>query len=376
MKRGYKRLLVFELIIFIFLILNSFVSSILSNYGMVIFLVILLGIFKITFNFEKDRHRFTKDIIFETIIFLLIFFLLFYLSGLIISFARTGDYYTLKNIFTFIIPTIITIVLREFLRYNILNKADGSKLLTVLTCIMFIFIETSNVIYYQKFNSTYNVFIFLALTLLPAISKNIAATYITKMTGYKPLIIYFWVMELYQYLIPIIPNPNEYLISIITIILPALYARRVYLFFKKDRVNEEVIREKYRHQGLSLILPTILIIIIVYLTSGYFRFKAVAIASGSMTPMIHKGDVVIIDKNFGSYDNLIEGQIIAYNYENTLIVHRLVAKIKFDDKYYFYTKGDANRDRDNYEITEDMIVGTVNLKIPYLGIPTVFVNEL
>ena len=40
----------------------------------------------------------------------------------------------------------------------------------------------------------------------------------------------------------------------------------------------------------------IITIILVYLTSGYFHFWAIAVASGSMSPKIEKGDVVIIEK--------------------------------------------------------------------------------
>ena len=68
MKRGYKKLLIFQLIMFFILILNSFVHNILGNYSTIIFLVLTLIIFKFLFGIEKDRHRFTKDIIFDIII--------------------------------------------------------------------------------------------------------------------------------------------------------------------------------------------------------------------------------------------------------------------------------------------------------------------
>ena len=79
MKRGYKRLLFFEMFLFIILILNSFVWNILSNYMMIIYLIIVILLFKLFFGFEKDRHRYLKDIIMEFVIFLLTFFVLYYL---------------------------------------------------------------------------------------------------------------------------------------------------------------------------------------------------------------------------------------------------------------------------------------------------------
>ena len=124
MKKGYRRLLGFEIVVFLVLLLNSFVRSILTGYWMFLFLVLLLVIFKFMFGFERDSHRYTKDIIMDTIIYLIIFFILFYLLGIFITFARVDNYYRWYGIKNFIFPVIYTIVFREYLRYMILSKAE------------------------------------------------------------------------------------------------------------------------------------------------------------------------------------------------------------------------------------------------------------
>ena len=234
MKRGYKKLLVFQIVIILILLLNSFVLSILTDYKMLAFVLILLVLFKILFGFEKDRHRYLKDIILDELIFLLIFFLLFYLSGLILSFARTGNYYTVKSMLTYVLPLILNIIVKEYFRYEMLQKSEGSKLLICISVILFILFDITNPIYYGRFNSNYQIFVFLALTVLPAISENIALTYINIKVGYKPGIIYILATKLYQILLPIIPNPNEYIVSVIRLVLPCIFCYRVYIFFKKD----------------------------------------------------------------------------------------------------------------------------------------------
>ena len=98
MKRGYQRLLTFEIILFVLLFLNSFVWNILNGYKTIIFLILTIVILKFIIGIERDRHRYTRDIIFDIIIFLLIFFLLYYLSGLFIGFAKTKDYYNINGI--------------------------------------------------------------------------------------------------------------------------------------------------------------------------------------------------------------------------------------------------------------------------------------
>ena len=115
---------------------------------------------------------------------------------------------------------------------------------------------------------------------------------------------------------------------------------------------------------------------LVYFTSGYFHYHAIVVASGSMTPNILKGDVVVIEKIDGDYSKLKVGQVIAYKYDNVIIVHRLINIIENNGTYYFYTKGDANDLPDNWIVRGDTIIGTVNVKVPYIGLPTVWLNEL
>ena len=117
MKSGEKKLLIFDIIIIgIFLLLNSFVSSILSGYISVALLISILIAFRLIFGFEKDKHRYWKSICLEVIIFLMIYFIVYYLSGLIFSFYKTINYYSINSFFNIILPLILTIILRELLR--------------------------------------------------------------------------------------------------------------------------------------------------------------------------------------------------------------------------------------------------------------------
>ena len=91
-----------------------------------------------------------------------------------------------------------------------------------------------------------------------------------------------------------------------------------------------------------------------------------------MEPVISKGDVVIVDKDFKKFES---GDILAYAYEGKVIVHRIVKIIDAEDETFVYTKGDANNNYDNYKITKDMFIGIVKIKIPFIGYPTVLLNE-
>lgn len=375
MKKGYKRLFLFEAILLVILLLDSFVFNILTRYSTFAFLILSLIAFKIVFGFEKDRNRYFKDLVIEVITFLLAFFLIYYLLGIVVGFYRPGNYFSAYGITTFIIPTILLIILKEVLRYMILKKSEGSILLGVMSCILFVFMDISDAIYYNSFSSSYTIFLLVALNILPAISRNIVFTIMTTKTGYRPIILYLIIINIYVYLIPIVPNPDEYIVSVVQFLLPIALGYKIYVFYHKA-ADEEVTRDYKKRHFAAWILPTIVVVVLVYFTSGYFHYHAVAVASGSMKPNIYRGDVVIIEKIDEQYQNLQVGQVIAYKYKGIIIVHRLIRIVKDSEHYYFYTKGDANDEEDGFAIEEDMVLGTVNWRIPMIGYPTVWLNEI
>ncbi len=376
MKRGYKRLLIFEILIFIILILNSFVWNILSSYTSSILLIIILVAFKLLFGFEKDKHRYLKDLLMEVFIFVFIFLMLFYLLGVIISFYRPNNYMTSYSFIYIIIPMILYLILREFARYVFMCKAEGCKLLFVTTVVIFIMFDITTALYVRNFVTNYNIFLFIALTLLPSISLNTVLSYFVLKTGYKPFIMYSLILGTYQYILPIVPNANEYITSIIGFVLPILLGYRLFLFFKNEP-NKKIERNYNKNRAVPYLISGVVSIILVYLTCGYFHFWAVAVASGSMSPKIKKGDVVIIEKiNGNKCKNYKKGQVIAFSYGNKIVVHRLIDKSSDNNKCYFYTKGDANTKKDNFYLEEKNLIGVVKFKIPYIGIPTVWLNDL
>ena len=210
----------------------------------------------------------------------------------------------------------------------------------IITCIFFIIID--NVIPFSAHSISFNkdTFLLIALTLLPSISENILCSYLGLNLGYKPGIVYLLIMNLYKYLLPIIPNPNEYLYSLIFLIFPLIVLIKIKNWFKKDRI-EEVTFENYRQNKKELLFLIPLIIFscaLIYVVSGYFRYYAIAVASGSMEPKISKGDVVIVDKN---YNEIKVGDVLAYKHDGKVIVHRIYRIVKNNDEYFIYTKGDA-----------------------------------
>ena len=372
MKKSYIKLIIFSFAFILFFLLNSLKFQFLNQTILNIILILLLGLTYFLFGFEKNRKRYWKDIVLEIIIILISFFLLYYLSGIFIGFAKTKNYLTITSFKKFIFPIFIYIILKEYLRYQLVMKASEEKKLIYLICIFFIALENTVPFSIHPLSFNQEMFLFLALTFIPSITENILCTYLSLNFGYMPGMVYLWITKLYFYILPLIPNPNEYIYSMVFFLLPVFVLFRIKSWQQKDRTNP-IEREQQNKSGLIYYLPALIItIVLVYFVSGYFKYYAIAIASNSMNPCFYKGDVVIIDQK---YQNLNQGDIIAFKYEGTVIVHRINQIIKQKNEYYIYTKGDANHNPDNYKITKDMILGVVKCRIPYIGKPTVLLNE-
>lgn len=378
--KSYYTVFLVETVIMFLVILNSF-NSILSNVYVLPFILFICDvIFFFVLGFEKTNKRLNKIVDFDIFMFSMVFLILYYLFGIIIEYAKSNNYLTLYGLTVFIIPTILKIIFKEHLRNSLLTKSGDNKFLIIYSVILFIMIDILPALSILNMSNMHDVFIFTALVLLPSITVNAVATYINIKVGYMPVIIYSLIFSLYQYVVPIVPNTSEYLKAIIDFILPILILFKVRKIVNKYYDEDEEIDRNYKKSSIILlIIPIILTIIIIYFVSGYFRYYALAIASGSMHPVFDRGSVVVTEQVNDKYDNynkLKEGEIIAFKAEKNIVVHRLIRIVNIGDEVYYYTKGDANEEEDNYLIKKENIIGIVRFKIPYIGYPTVLFSEI
>ena len=110
------------------------------------------------------------------------------------------------------------------------------------------------------------------------------------------------------------------------------------------------------------------------LISNQFYYGSYVVATESMTGEINKGDVIIYER----YDDqlVVEGQVIVFEKNKSVTIHR-VEEIKIiNGVKRYYTKGDANDDLDAGYIIDGNIIGLVNYKLPFFGYPTIWVHSL
>lgn len=377
MKRSQKIIIGLLSFMFLVLLINSFITKIFSRYSICAFIFIVLIISYLLLGMEKEKSRYNKDIILSLLIYIAIYYITTYLFGLFIGFNKNVYSSNIILILKNIVPIIILIPLSELLRYIINSKIKDNYILLGLSIFVFTLIDTTITIQASSFKNFYDTLKVIGLFILPSLSKNYLLTYLTTKVSYKPNLVYRYLMELPRYILPIVTSFGVYIESIIYISFPIIVFIIIYNDFKKREKKNIILSSKFKKNTKFIYyIVTIILITIVSLTSGYFKYQAIVIATGSMTPNINKGDMVVIEKVAPKdAKKLKEGEVLAFKREDKIVVHRIYKIYTSGNEIFFKTKGDHNNAPDGYLTEAKEILGTVKFNIRYIGYPTVALYE-
>ncbi len=377
MKKVFDKIFIFEIILLIIMVLNCFIFKIKNTYEIVSILLLFLIISIFLIGYEKNNYRNKKDVILNVLISLLIYYFITYFLGIFFGFVKTGYSLKIANIIKNIFPIFLIILVSEVLRYIILSKTKKSIFHIFLCFIIFVVVDINISIYLYNITSNLDILKVICYIIIPSITKNILLTYMTLKVGYTSSLIYRFITELNIYLVFIFPNFGEYINTILITVLPIIILFKVNNMFSYYEIRK-IKSSSYNKKKIILYsFITFILLITVILTSGLFKYEALAIGSSSMSPNINVGDVVIVKKIDSFRINTIkEGDILVYTHDNKIIVHRVVKKITKNENNNFITKGDNNDSYDSWIVDEDDIVGVSIFKIKYLGMPTVMLNDL
>lgn len=376
MKKNEKRILLIEIIALLFLILNIFVKNILTEYTIILFLLILFILSVILVGFEKEKtiekRKVLKQVFFYTISFLIIIYGL----GLIVGFLSTSYSLTLINIFKNSFPVFLILIIEELVRYNICKKGENNKLIIYISVVIFTFVDISMIISNYDLNDISNILKLSTLVVCPSVFKNVMLSDFSKKYGYEVCITYQLIMGLYIYIVPIFPNLNEYLESVIMSILPIFILILINMQFEIEK--KEDIRDKHIASKILSVIIILIVIITICLFSNLFPWWIAIVGSGSMTPTINVGDAIIVDKI--AKEEMAElkvGDILVFKVGKSMYTHRIINIDVKNDEYYISTKGDRKGNVvDDWTVKSNDVIGVVKFRIPYVGYPTVQLNRL
>lgn len=373
MKKS-KSIYIFELILLIFIIMfKIFFVDKNSTYLLEINILfwLIFGVFVyLCYGFSRDNSFLKNSSIRIVVIIILLYFVINFLLGFVLGF--TNNY--IGNVLSILKKVSLYIIMFSFMeitRYMILKK-NISKLSIVLLTIEYIILNIIIGINGYNLSGYKQIFITVSSIILPMIANEFLYTYMTKNISFWPTLIYKILIELYIFVLPVLPTLGNYIISVLGLLVP-------FLTFLEIRKNIHY-RDKYFEYGKKTLKKSVIgitfvfIIIIVSLTSGIFKYQLVAIVTNSMSPTYERGDAVIINKK--EVNEIKVGDVLAFNMGYGIITHR-VTKINVENNVYtFTTKGDYNKLTDEYIITNENVIGTVDYILKYAGYPTVFVSEL
>jgi signal peptidase len=137
-------------------------------------------------------------------------------------------------------------------------------------------------------------------------------------------------------------------------------------------------------KGFNLTRIVMLIRILAYLTAGLIilamlflpqsvlpslgHYKLLTVISDSMTPALHRGDLLVVSPKSG--DDYQVGEIITFGkmgVNETSITHRIVGVSSQNGQWEYLTTGDANNERDLRPVSAQEVIGRVILVFPYGG---------
>ena len=303
-----------------------------------------------------------------------LYFSFYYISAAYFGLVKSGYGIRPAIILDFILPIAIIIVSVELIRHVLC--VQGERWGKVFA---FFISLTSDILICATIPSITNMATFMdvvALTFFPGILANLLYNYLSVRYGFLPNIIYKAFTVWAFYLIPYASAISDSLLGFVNLLFPiAIFLFVDSLYEKKRRYalgNASVFRKIY-----SKVLTVVVLIIMlgtVMLVSNQFTYGAYVIATPSMTGELNQGDVALY-RNLD--DNPVnEGDVIVFEKDGTVIVHRVVDIQTINSITRYYTKGDANEDMDAGFIYRSNIIGHVNYKIPYVGFPTIWIRNL
>ena len=375
MKKNIKVIYGLEIVLLLInLIFYSLTKVIPSGYN--IYLVItflLMAVILLRIHFGKtDNKSYYFGYTYRTIVMVLMFIgLSIYLLGVILGFTY-GYGYGFNIFFESLLPLVIVLILFEYLRFIVIKhnftNFKSSIVFTILLSLLEIFI------YYKisALDTSYHVFIFICLTVLPIIAEQFLCSYLTYKVGFGPSVLFKLSIYMYLYLLPIVPKLGDYLFSFVKILTPFIIFYVINRAMVEEDRNKKIITKNTL--GLFSIPIIVFLVFLVILVSGVFNTRMIAIASNSMAPLYYRGDAVIYNKV--SLKELKKGDILVFKNSDMIITHRIVKISRKNDAYYFTTKGDANDSVDSVITIEDNVIGRVDYVIKYIGYPTIMLNEL
>ena len=380
MQKNKKATIVVILLILVYGLLAEF-KLILSINNIYLYIInpiiwIALVVFlKKVLGKSYEVKKLKDDIISYSLIAVLAYIITYLISGLFITFGKNPYSRTLIGIITNLWIFAVPIIAKEYIRYKLINNVYEKDKIKIAVYISIVYVILEMGLRRIVTSTITPLFIMetVAQILLPLIMKNLLYAYTAINSNYIPSIVYELGTNLYLWLSPILPNAPWIMTAIIDSVIPLI----LFLYIRYEKNKKDIFRtkEKLMNSDPRSIIPlTICIVLAIWFAIGIFPIKPIAIATGSMEPELHVGDVAVIKKC--TANDVEEGDIIEYQMEGYTVIHRIKSKTQKNGQFTFITKGDNNNTEDSEPVSEEQLIGKVIFKVRFLGYPAIWLHDL
>jgi len=298
-------------------------------------------------------------------------------AGLFTSFGRSPYAFTPTAIAINIAYFSTPIIAMEISRATIIKSCPKKKIFIgiALTALFYTFI-TIPLVRFTTPKTPAETAKFLGSELLPTLAQSLLATYLALLGGPIASIAYLWTLKAFEWLSPILPNPDWTIKALISTLIPAIgfisasQSVTPFTLMRHGIITREEATKRFhktkKSSTLSWMTIAITALILLWGSTGLLGFQPSIIASGSMRPTLDVGDIAITVQTHP--ENIKVGDIIQYwrQGETAPIIHRVIQIERAGGITYIVTKGDAN-DASDEPITVTQTVGKVVLIIPKIG---------
>lgn len=368
-----------ELLLLIYIIIfKIFILKNIPNYidiiNFLFFGIMCFLLYKLL-GFSKKRVSLNYNVGQLIIIILILYYVSIYFFGLFFGFLKNTYLLTFSSIIKNVFLAVLFYILREIYRFLIVSKKNVHNRLPILfVTLLFAFLDIIMEINGYDFSTGVGIFEVFASLIIPRFAISFFLSYISYNFDYKLAILFLLIFDLPKYFLPLIPDLGTYISSIVTLILLFVLYYNISLKKEKYDCRTKVVTSKQKNYTIFVIFLPLLVL--VGLISGLFKYHLFAIGSNSMLPTFARGDTVLIEKIDEEYNKLLVGDILAFSFNNQILVHRIVSIEENNGIFIIKTKGDNNEEIDGWTVSNDMIYGKVVFIIPYIGLPSVELSEL